>query len=212
MQRLDTQDDLDRAVNALALADPRLRSVVGAQGLPRLRQMPATLASLLRIVTDQLISLQAGAAIWSRFEQRFQAGDAGTIGAASVPELMATGLSAAKAKTFLAAAKAIQARTLDFAGLAALSDEEACSTLMRIPGVGPWTAEIFLLFALGRANMWPAGDIALRSAAQQMAGLDVRPHRAAMIALASDWQPWRGAAAHILWSHYRVMRGLPQAK
>lgn len=212
MTMLWTQDELDRAVDVLARSDVRLAAVVERHGRPKIRRMAPALESLLRIVTDQLISLKAGEAIWRRIEERFFPLDAASLSNTSEADLRAAGLSGAKARTFIAAARQSHCGGLDFEKLAGLEDEQIRTCLLQIPGIGPWTADIFLLFALGRANAWPAGDVALQAAAQSLLGLPHRPQGRAMTTLAAPWMPWRGAAAHILWSHYRGLKGLPQAE
>lgn len=210
--RLVTQTDLDRAVETLSHSDDRLRRIAVQHGVPRLRQLDPTLPSLLRIVTDQLISLQAGAAIWRRFEARFPGCDAAHIQNCSMEDLTGVGLSRAKARCFQAVATAAAEGVLNFEELQASSNEDALRMLQRLPGIGPWTADIFLLFALGRSDAWPTGDLALQVAAHDLCGLTDRPRGKAMHLLAEAWRPWRGAAAHLLWSHYRGLKGLPQAR
>jgi len=208
---LSTMQQLQEGVLRLIEREPRFESIVAAYGLPSLRRTENSLPALLRIVTDQLISLSAGAAIWRRLEDSLQPFDPGHI--AGIPEnrLLALGLSGAKAKTFKAAAAAVCDGQLDFAQLEVATDHQVAVTLQRVKGVGPWTADIYLLSALGRADSWPAGDLALQRAAQDLFDLPTRPAPPAMITLAMPWMPWRAVAARLLWSHYRGLRGLPQA-
>lgn len=212
MEVFKTQGDLDQAVRQLMRVDKRFGQVVAHHGSPRLRRMEPTLESLLRIVTDQLISLKAGEAIWRRFEVTFPGCQAKDVALASVEALMGVGLSSAKARCFKAVATAADEGHLDLALLVRCGDDQALNTLQSLPGIGPWTADIFLLFGLGRADAWPSGDLALQVAAQNLLGLGERPNGKAMAALAEAWRPNRGAAAHLLWSHYRGLKGLPQAQ
>ncbi|MCB1379164.1 MAG: DNA-3-methyladenine glycosylase 2 family protein [Alphaproteobacteria bacterium] len=211
MFRLETQAELDDAVARLAAKDRRLAMVVDTHGLPRLRRMPPNLESLLRIVTDQLISLKAGEAIWRRLEDRLAPFEPLTLTACTIEELMDLGLSRAKARTFHAAADALLHGRLCLHAARTHPDQEVLRQLQAIPGIGPWTSSIFLLFGLGRPDAWPTGDLALQIAAMDLAGTTGRPGAAEMEALARPWQPLRGAAAHLLWSHYRGLKGIPQS-
>ncbi len=207
MHRLETMDDLQVAVERLIAAEPRFAAVVERHGLPPLRPARPGLESLLRIVTDQLISLKAGAAIWTRLAARLEGFEPATVLAASQDELRALGLSGAKARTFHAAA-------LAFAEAGAfnadnMSDDEFQRWLMAIPGVGPWTASIYLLMALRSADAWPASDLALQIAAQDLLALGEKPSSHLMAGLAEGWRPQRAAAALLLWRHYRALRGMP---
>jgi DNA-3-methyladenine glycosylase II len=120
--------------------------------------------------------------------------------------LQALGLSGAKARCFLAAAAA----QLDFDLLHRQSDEQIMAELTRISGIGPWTADIYLLTAAGRSDAWPTGDLALQIAAADLFNLPGRPDLKCMTALAAPWRPYRSAAARLLWSHYRFLKGMPQ--
>jgi DNA-3-methyladenine glycosylase II len=206
MNVISTEADLTRAISELIGLEPRFRAVLERHGPPPLRLAAPGLHSLLRIVTDQLISLQAGAAIWQRVEARFDPVSADIIRSSSVSELQALGLSGAKARCFLAAAGA----QLDFDLLHRQSDEQITAELTRISGIGPWTADIYLLTAAGRSDAWPTGDLALQIAAADLFNLPGRPDLKSMTALAAPWRPYRSTAARLLWSHYRFLKGMPQ--
>lgn len=206
----DSDEALKDAVARLTAVEPRFGDIVLRHGMPPLRRMPGGLEGLLRIVTDQMISLRAGAAVWARLKDEFDTFAADRIAAAPVSHLMELGLSGAKARTFRAAANAVIAGTLDFGRLAAMDDGEARQALTALSGIGPWTADIYLLAALGRRDSWPAGDLALQVSAQSLFDLASRPDGREMIGLAVPWRPWRAAAARLLWSHYRGLKRLPQ--
>ena len=208
MDQLKTEADLEGAVLLLVALEPRFLIILEQHGLPELRQMEPGLKSLLRIVTDQLISLQAGAAIWNRLEARLIAFAEPDVRRCPEDELMSLGLSRAKARTFHAAAEFF--RDLGPQSLGGLADHEAVSKLTSIRGVGPWTADIYLLSALMRIDAWPAGDLALQVATQDLLGLPERPDPKAMIKLAETWRPVRSVAARLLWSHYRGLKGINQ--
>ena len=207
MERLDTERDLEAAVAWLVGAEPRFAAVVARHGLPALRQVQPGLGSLLRIVTDQLISLKAGEAIWARIEAALPSLDAEDVLALPQESLRALGLSTAKARTFHAAARAWGARGWD----GELPQEELIRRLTSITGIGPWTAHVYLLTACGAADAWPAADRALQKAAFDLFSLDRLPGSPDMNRIAAPWRPRRGAAALLLWSHYRGIKGLAQA-
>lgn len=207
MQWLETERDLQAAVNWLAMVEPRFGDVVARHGLPPLRQAEPGLESLLRIVTDQLISLKAGAAIWARLASRLGHFAPCDVLGTSEADLRALGLSGAKARTFRAAALAFSEGR--FEGWEKLGEAEVQRRLTKIPGVGPWTASIYLLMSLRVADAWPAADLALQVAAQDLLGLADRPSARRMTELAEAWRPHRSAAALLLWLHYRAIRGMP---
>jgi DNA-3-methyladenine glycosylase II len=210
MTRLDTTDELWAAVARLVAVEPRFARIVERHGLPSLRQEEPGLRSLLRIVTDQLISLSAGEAIWTRLARRLDPFEPGAVLSCPEAELRALGLSAAKARTFHAAAQAFQDGALAGAG-GLRSEEEWLRLLTGVNGIGPWTANLYLLTTARWADAWPAADLALQRAAMDLLSLPARPDARAMAALAEPWRPVRSAAALLLWSHYRGLKRMPQA-
>ena len=210
MRTISTEAQLSEAVSQVIRLEPRFRAVIEAHGLPPLRRNEAGFECLLRIVTDQLISLKAGDAIWRRIEARLQPLNPATVQQCREDGLRQLGLSGAKARTFLAVARAAHSGLFEDQELRHLSDEAIIDRLKSIPGIGPWTAEIYLLTAVGRADAWPAGDLALQVAATDLFQLPVRPNQRQMHVIAEAWRPWRSAAARILWSHYRGLKAMPQ--
>jgi DNA-3-methyladenine glycosylase II len=206
MKRLENDSDLAAAVGCLIATEPRFAAVVARHGLPPLRQAEAGLKSLLRIVTDQLISLKAGEAIWKRLASELKTFGPDDILAISESQLRALGLSRAKARTFHAAA-------LAFRDPKFISSDPGClmQSLTEIPGIGPWTANIYLMTVARAADCWPAADLALQRAAADLLLLDGKPGLREMTALGDAWRPHRTAAALLLWSHYRGMKHMPQA-
>ena len=207
MNRFHTQKDLEIAITRLIEIEPRFAPVHVQHGIPSLRRTSASLESLLSIITDQFLSLQAGAAIWARLKNRLGEVTCGAVLRFQQEELVALGLSRAKAKCFHACAVA----QLDFDQLANESPEMIRDKLLTIWGIGPWTADIFLLTAIAHADAWPVGDLALQVSAQNLLGLRKRPDVAKMGKIAKPWSPYRAAAARLLWAHYRGLKGLPQA-
>jgi DNA-3-methyladenine glycosylase II len=211
LHTIKTADDVAAAVAELARAEPRFGALAASTGLPPVRRRTGGLAGLLRIVIDQQISLAAGAAIWGRLEERLAPFEAARLLAAGDEALRACGLSAGKVRTLRAVAEAAAAGRLDFQRLESLPDEEASAMLTAVHGIGPWTADIYLLTCLGRSDVWPAGDLALQAAAAAAFGLAARPTPAQLRDLGEPWRPWRAVAARLLWAHYRQLNGLPAA-
>jgi DNA-3-methyladenine glycosylase II len=129
-----------------------------------------------------------------------------TVLDATDEELRAVGLSAAKIRTVRDAARAVLAGALPLEGLQDLPAEEAHATLVAVKGIGPWTADLYLLFCLGHPDAFPAGDLALQEAARVALDLEGRPDARALAALAERWRPWRGVAAKVLWAYYRLIK------
>lgn len=211
MQCYNSIDELASATAWLTRVEPRFAVVLDRHGVPSLRQGEAGLSGLLMIVTEQFLSLQAASAIWSRVATALGTISARTVLAAAPDELKALGLSHAKVRSFHGIAQAVADGLLDFGRLAELSDADAHQHLTRLPGVGPWTADIYLLANLQRTDAWPAGDLALQRAAQDLFARTTRPSPKEMAELAAPWKPHRAAAARLLWSHYRGLKGLGQA-
>jgi DNA-3-methyladenine glycosylase II len=202
--------DVAQGVEFLVEREPRFGRVVEKHGLPPLRRVENGLPSLLNIITEQLISLTAAAAIWRRIEARLHPFEPAAILELSHDEFRQLGLSGAKARCFHAISKAVHQGEFNFQLLDKMSDEEVVAMLLVLPGVGPWTADIYTLSALGRADICVSGDLALQVAAQDLFGLSERPGSRAFLAIAEGWRPWRSVAARLLWSHYRGLKGISQ--
>jgi DNA-3-methyladenine glycosylase II len=210
MKRLDTESKLAAAVEYLVAVEPRFALVLARHGLPPLRRGEAGLESLLRIVTDQLISLRAGEAIWNRLSQNLHSFEPDAVLACPQSDLRALGLSGSKARTFHAAAQAFRDGAFETRH-ELVDDEDIARWLLAIPGVGPWTVNIYLMTVIGSADAWPAADLALQRAAGDLLSLPGKPGVRDMSLLAEAWRPYRSAAALLLWSHYRGLKRMPQA-
>jgi DNA-3-methyladenine glycosylase II len=206
-----TPQNLNDAIDQLVACEPRFGSIVERHGPPSLRLVDNALPSLLRIVVEQLISLKAAEAIWNRLHMNVGGLTSHAIMAAGIDGIRAQGTTMAKARCLVALAEAAHSGALDFTALARLPDDEARARLIALPGIGPWTADIYLLAALGRADACPAGDLALQMALKHLFGLDERPDAKGFLAHAAAWRPWRAVAARLLWSHYRSLKGMAQA-
>src|ERR1700724_2429822 len=203
---LNTQADLDRAVHALVEQDPRLKPVLKLAGMPALRRRDPGYAGLSAIVCGQQLSTASAAAIWARVSAAFDPFDHDTLRRARAERLGRLGLSAAKIKTLKGVARELAAGRLNIDVLANEDADAAHNTLTSLHGIGPWTADVYLLFCLGHGDAWPAGDLAVQEAVKIGLRLKRRPTAKEMAPLAEPWRPLRGAAAHLWWSYYRVLK------
>lgn len=203
---IHSEADLNAGVQALVRRDPRLAAVLQAAGMPALRRRPAGFPGLAAIVCGQQLSTASAAAIWGRLSSAFDPFDPVRVGQARASTLARLGLSKPKIKTLKAISAAVARGDIDLDAVAGLPTQEAHAALVRLHGVGPWTADLYLLFCLGHADVWPAGDLALQEAVRIAFGLRQRPDAKQMARLAEAWRPWRGVAAHVLWNYYRVVK------
>ena len=185
----------------LAAREPRFAQALALTGPLPLRRQADGFAALLDAIVGQQVSVASARAIWARMEA------AGLTGRTAMAEatdeaLRAVGLSRQKARYGRALAQA----DLDFDGLRLRPDDEVIRTLVALPGIGSWTAEIYAMFALGRADVFAPGDLALQEAARLLFGLEARPGERALRAMAEAWSPWRSVAARTLWAYYRVAK------
>jgi DNA-3-methyladenine glycosylase II len=206
-QRIDTEADLDAALAALIAADARFGPALATAGRPPLRRRQGGFAGLAAIVVSQQLSTASANAIWGRLSTALDPLDHAAVLRARAVRLVRAGLSAPKIRTLKALARSVDRAEIDLAGLVHQPADDAHQALTALHGIGPWTADIYLLFCLGHADAWPAGDLALQEAARLLFGLKARPTAKEMTALAEAWRPWRGAAACLLWSYYRVAKG-----
>ncbi len=204
--KLDTQADLETAINALVQQDARLRPVVEAAGIPELRRREPGFAGLASTICGQQLSTYAAAAIWARVNAAYDPFDHHAIRRARADRLARLGLSAAKIKTLKFLASEIRKERLDLVALADLPADAAHDILTALHGIGPWTADIYLLFCLGHGDAWPAGDLAVQEAVRIALGLAKRPSVKEMAAIGDAWRPYRGAAAHLFWAYYKVAK------
>jgi len=203
---LRTQADLERAITTLARQDPRLREVLATTGLPTLRRRPPGFAGLAQIIVGQQLSTASATAIWNRLSQAFDPFAPDAIRRATTTRLAKLGLSAAKIKALKSIATELRAKRLDLDALADLDADQAHAVLTALHGVGPWTADVYLLFCLGHSDAWPAADIGIQEGIRLGLGLESRPTTKETTDLADPWRPLRGAAAHLWWAYYRAAR------
>ena len=203
---LETQADVDAGVRQLVRQDPRLAQIVAVAGRPALRRRAGGFAGLAQIITAQQLSTASASAIWGRLTKKFDPFAADKIRLARATTLGRLGLSGAKIRAYKAIATAIVKDGLDLDALADLPADDAHRALTALHGVGPWTADIYLLFCLGHADAWPAGDLAVQEAMKLAFKLKSRPTTKEMGPLAEPWRPLRGVAALLLWTYYRAIK------
>ena len=197
------------ALAELCARDADLASIEPAAGPLPWRLRPAGFSGLLQAIVGQQISNQAAAAIWRRVAALPGATTPSGLLALDDDALRGAGMSRPKIAHARALAAAFAEGRLETAALAALDDEAAVAAIAAVRGLGRWTAEIYLLFALCRTDVFPAADLALAAAAAHLKGLDARPGPAALRALAEPWRPYRALAARLLWHHWRHVTGRP---
>src|SRR4029079_14627362 len=203
---IHTQADLETAVGLLIKQDPRWQPVFGTSGMPAIRRREGGYAGLCSLVCGQQVSTAAAAAIRARLFAAFDPFHHDSVRLARADKLARLGLSRPKIKAIKEIAKAISNQHIDVDAVAVMEADAAHAALTALHGVGPWTADIYLLFCLGNADAWPAGDLALQEAARLAFGLRRRPDAKRMVKLAEVWRPWRGVAAHLLWAYYHVVK------
>ncbi len=192
---------------ALRAAEPAFARIHGP--LPHVRRAPG-FAGLLKTVCGQHVSHAAAQAVWARFSAIPGALDPARLVALDDDTLCGLGgLTRARAATVRATARAVLDGALDFARLATLDDAAAIAMLCAIKGIGPWTAEVHLVLSEDRADVFPAGDVALAAGAADLLGLDARPDPRALRRMAEGWSPWRSVAARALWHHWLHATGRP---
>jgi DNA-3-methyladenine glycosylase II len=203
---LDSEAALKEGVAALAALDPAMARILALGAAPVLRKRPPGFEGLAWIVVGQQVSTASAAAIWARVRTQFGQLTPGAVLAASDEELKAPGLSSPKIRTLRAIAIEVAEGRLSLDALQDRPADEAHALLTAVKGIGPWTADVYLLFCLGHADAFPAGDLALQEAARMALGLSDRPDAKALTVLAERWRPWRGVAAKVLWAFYRIAK------
>lgn len=192
-----------QAIAELSARDRDLARICERHGPPVLRTRPSGFPALLRIIVEQQLSVASARAIWGRLE--------GILGVVTPERLLnfddatlrSAGLSRPKLVYARGLADAVMSGDLDSGRLAMLDDEAAIEELIRVKGIGRWTAEIYLLSALGRPDVWPVDDLAIATAAGRVKGLAARPTRAELLEIGEAWRPWRSVAARLLWHYFR---------
>jgi len=204
--RIDTEADIAAGLDALVAADPRLAEVAVVAGTLPLRRRPGGFAGIAAIVVSQQLSTASASAIWGRLATAYDPFTAQRLIKARADRLARLGLSRPKIRALKEIARAIADGVLDCEALPDMPVDTAHQALCAVHGIGPWTADIYLLFCLGHPDAWPAGDLALQEAARLAFRLPERPNVKQIIALAEPWRPWRAVAARLLWAYYRAIK------
>ena len=194
------------ATRLLAARDKRLKRIVSDFGPPPLWKREEGFHTLVHIILEQQVSLASAKAAYDKLCRKIESVTPERFLTLSAAELRLIGFSRQKAAYCRNVAEAIVSGDLDLPQLSKLDDGPAKETLMRIPGIGPWTAGIYLLMALGRPDIWPKEDLALASAVQKLNRTASRPSSEELEAMSLKWKPWRAVAARILWHYYLSTR------
>lgn len=206
MRRIESEADIREGLAHLASVEPRFAPVIGSAGEVPLRRSLPGFEGLARTIVSQQLSVASAKAIWMRVTTRFPELRPTDILAASEIELRACGLSGPKLRTLQALAEAVAEGRLDFARLDVAPDREVTAAMTAVKGIGPWTADIYMMFDLGRADVFAPGDLALQEALRIGFALPARPTTRELALMAEPWSPWRAVAARLLWAYYHVVK------
>lgn len=209
---IESADDVAEGARALRRKCPHMRAIWKATGDPPVRRREPGFEGLARIVVGQQLSVASAAAIWKRVEEAIRPFTAERVLALTEEQLRGAGLSRPKVRTLVNLATAVAEGRVAMTTLVTAPDEHIHEQLTAVNGIGPWTADIFLMFCLGRADSFAAGDLALQEAVRLAMALEERPGAAELAEIAERWRPWRGVAALMLWEYYRVVKTLRQAQ
>ncbi len=198
--------DLQAGLAQLIAADPRLVPVAAKAGAFSLRRREAGFPGLCAIVCGQQLSTASAAAIRARLFAAFDPFHHDSVRKARTDKLKRLGLSAPKIKSIREIGKAVAQGRIDLTAVGNMDADDAHAALTALHGVGPWTADIYLLFCLGHADAFPAGDLAVQESARIAFSLRKRPDAKALGKMAEAWRPWRGVAAHLLWAYYHAVK------
>lgn len=207
LTHIHSEADLDAALTRLTQAEPRFGALMAQAGRPPLRRRAGGFAGLAATVVSQQLSTASAGAIFGRLTAAFAPLDAAAIVKARPDKLARIGLSRPKIKALKEIARAVVGGQLALASLADAGADAAHAALTAVHGIGPWTADIYLLSCLGHADAWPAGDLALQEAVRLAFGHKARPTAKEMGELAEPWRPFRAVAARVLWTYYRAVKG-----
>jgi DNA-3-methyladenine glycosylase II len=197
-----TVESLNTSLDALASREPGFAAVLARHGRPEPRLSKPGVSSMMRTIVGQQVSVAAARSMWAKLEAKYGSPpNLDALLAATDEELRSVGQSRQKAGYLRSLAALVLSGELDLANLPA-DDEEAIALLTRIKGIGRWSAEIYLLFAEGRSDVWPAGDLAVQVEIGRLLGLPERPSEKRLREIAENWRPHRGAAAVLAWHSY----------
>jgi DNA-3-methyladenine glycosylase II len=194
-------------VHALAARDRHLARIVDEFGPPPLWARPRGFPTLVRIILEQQVSLASAAALFAKLEHHFEGSvTPARVAALGEPALLSLGFTRQKARYVAGLAGQLESGAVSLERIARLPDAEAGQSLAQIPGIGPWTAGVYLLMALRRPDVWPPGDLGLHKSMAEVRGLSAVPTSDQAAAFAARWSPWRAVAARLLWHSYLSRR------
>ena len=204
---VSTSEDIKRHLGLLRRRDKTISRAIAVAGIPEPRVIGPGFGTLIRIIGNQQVSTAAGTAIWTKLKRN--AG--GRVTAARLLKLgesgmRASGFSGQKSRYALGLAEAVDARALNLSALERVDDETVRSTLTAFKGVGAWTADIYLMFGMGRPDVWPVGDLALQVAVQLLHDLKAKPTAKELDGIGEIWRPYRSSVALLLWRYYGAAR------
>jgi DNA-3-methyladenine glycosylase II len=208
---MSSTDDIKSHLAKLRRRDTHIDKAIKVAGMPGSRRLRPGFATLIRIIVDQQVSVASGAAIWRKLEAAAGAVTPASLLMLGEPGLRGCGFSGQKARYSLGAAQAVHDGTLDFDALERMDDEAVRTSLIALKGVGPWTADIYLMFGLGRADVWPVGDLVLQYSAKALMGLRTRPTPKRLTKLGEGWSPYRSSAALLLWHYWHHVSAAAKA-
>jgi DNA-3-methyladenine glycosylase II len=206
MRRIDSHADIAEGLAHLVHVEARFGVIIDAAGEVPLRRITSGFTGLARTIVSQQLSVASARAIWSRVEARFPALQPGDILASHEAALRALGLSGPKIRTLTAMADAAASGRLDFAALETATPADVHAAMCAVKGIGPWTADIYLMFHLGHADVFAPGDLALQEALRIGFDLPTRPSAKEIAGMAVAWSPWRAVAARLLWAYYNALK------
>jgi DNA-3-methyladenine glycosylase II len=203
-----TKQTLPEVLDVLVRREPAFRRLVSQYGPPPLRNRPGGFPALIHIICAQQVSTASARAIVGRLDAAVSPLTPENLLKLGVEGLRGIGFSGQKARYGIGIAEAITEGRFKVQKLPGMEDEDAIAALTKLKGIGRWTAEIYLMFALGRPDIWPVGDLGVVKGAMILKGLETRPSDEEMIALAEPWRPWRSVAARMMW---HVLHNTPTA-
>lgn len=206
MNRL-TEPSLSHSARRLAAIDSELGSVVERLGVPPLWGRPASFATLIKIILEQQVSLAAAATMFQRLEDQLGAVTADVIATAGQDGLRMLGLTRQKSRYCCELATRLLDGRLDLEAVAKAPEAEGRAMLLAVPGLGPWSVDVYYLMALRHPDIWPQGDLALAIALRELKSLESNPDHDRQLEMVEAWRPWRSVAARILWMNYLAARG-----
>ncbi len=195
------------AARELGTEDSHLGAIISEHGLPRFWHRPPTVATLALFIVEQQVSLASAKAVFERLAVDLGGITAETLASATAAAVRSAGLTRQKTRYLLTLGETLMSGTFDLEAMAALPDSEARRRLLQLTGIGPWTADVYLLAALGRPDVWPVGDRALQVAVGDRLGLSTSPPAAQLEEIGDRWRPWRSVAARLFWHDYLRRRG-----